>query len=724
MRIKKTIILAVLSICVQGLAFNQSLESESKVLKTIKKHLLETIWIEFAPSPLMKDSLSNPSKIFGPFEADGSWSDINEKSKKDNQSLFEEHLSRTLQLSYFYTRNRSHNPYELEIKNIILKSLQYWIDKNPINANWWYNEIGVPNTIYRIVLLMENELPPATFKACMKILERSQIKLTGQNLLWLAQINIARGCLQNDSKTVANAFRAIQKELTDSLNEGICPDYSFHQHGHLLYSGGYGAGFALYAARLSFLAHHTMYAFPENKIAIICHFILDGEQWMIIGKAFDFSTMGREISRKKNDDGVVLEYASEYMLRQEPDCLEEMRALRKRVSQNNNPFIDFKPYGNRYYWNSDYMVHRREGYFFSVHNSSLRMLGSESINGEGLKSYHLGDGCTNLQLTGKEFDSIFPVWDWQKIPGITYIHNGQNVPRIDGYNGFKGKTSFVGGISDGEYGMAVLDFNKDSVIGHKAWFCFDHEIACLGANLQSQNGQSLYTSVNQCLLNGKVYVKSTSLRSVNEGDSILEKVIWVHHNNVLYFFPEQEVVNIINKTQKGSWHDINLGGNESQINLKIFGLYIEHTKKNSSNNYNYIIMPCVSLEKADEKVRLNAVQVIQNTAFLQAVYHRDLKILQAAFYQPTEVELPDALKIDVDHPCLLMLHQRKGEIALYLSNPENKPEDVKVSLSKNLYGENCIWDAKMKKSILSVHLPEGLKAGSTVQVSLHTITEN
>ena len=346
------------------------------------------------------------------------------------------------------------------------------------------------------------------------------------------------------------------------------------------------------------------------------------------------------------------------------------------------------------------------------------MLGSESINGEGLKSYHLGDGVVNLQVTGNEFESIFPVWDWQKLPGITYVQNHQDVPRIEGYEGFRGKTSFVGGISDGMYGMAFMDYKKDSVVAHKAWFCFDKEIVCLGSNIISQRSLPLYTSVNQCLLNGDVYVKSSGIRLLHEGDTVIEHVNWIHHNRVLYLFPETNTAEILNKFRTGSWHDINEGGNASSMFLKVFGLYIEHEKNTVPANYYYIIVPGVNFSNADSTVKSNPIQVIQNNVSVQAVYHKELKISLVAFYQPANIELNKPLKLGVDKSCLLMLHEEKGMMRLYISNPENKGGIVNVAISLKLSGKGCKWNEKTKQTIVSVNLPTGREAGSTVATIL------
>src|SRR5947208_3528799 len=100
--------------------------------------------------------------------------------------------------------------------------------------------------------------------------------------------------------------------------------------------------------------------------------------------------------------------------------------------------------GNKHFWCSDYITHHRPGWFTSVKMFSTRMFNAELVNNEGMRSQHLSDGANFIYLTGDEYLDIFPVWDWNKIPGTTVE---QAPPSRDELK-VKGKTSFVGGVSD------------------------------------------------------------------------------------------------------------------------------------------------------------------------------------------------------------------------------------------------------------------------------------
>src|SRR5262249_42865783 len=153
----------------------------------------------------------------------------------------------------------------------------------------------------------------------------------------------------------------------------------------------------------------------------------------------------------------------------------------------------------RHFWCSDYMAHHGQGWFASVRMFSNRLINTEIVNDEGKKSQHLADGCNLLYLTGDEYFDIFPVWDWTKIPGTT---SEQTLDLEGGHHGIgtHGATSFVGGVSDGQFGVAAMQLARGKLAARKAWFFFGDEYLCLGAGINDSSKQDVVTTVNQCRL--------------------------------------------------------------------------------------------------------------------------------------------------------------------------------------------------------------------------------
>src|SRR5439155_19057204 len=119
-------------------------------------------------------------------------------------------------------------------------------------------------------------------------------KWTGQNLVWGVNNQILRGLIENDADTVAAAYTRLYEEVRISTDEGIQPDFSFHQHGAQLYNGGYGLGFAQDVPRLVRFSWGTSWQIPDDRLQVLCGYLLDGEQWMMHKQRIDDSTVSRQ----------------------------------------------------------------------------------------------------------------------------------------------------------------------------------------------------------------------------------------------------------------------------------------------------------------------------------------------------------------------------------------------------------------------------------------------
>ena len=137
--------------------------------------------------------------------------------------------------------------------------------------------------------------------------------------------------------------------------------------------------------------------------------------------------------------------------------------------------------GNKHFWRSDMTVHRRPTWYASVKMSSTRVIGAETCNGENLLGLHLGDGVTYFYRTGDEYNDLFPVWDWRRLPGTTCRQDqGSLVPNA---KACRGRSNLVGGLSDGERGIAAMEYIRDGLRARKAWFFLDRAVVCLGAGI-------------------------------------------------------------------------------------------------------------------------------------------------------------------------------------------------------------------------------------------------
>ncbi len=639
-----------------------------------------------------KTLLRKAHRILRSLREDGTWKDVDYASRNRSAWRAAKHLDRCLLLARAARLSGSR-----VYARAALASLRFWLKKDPRNPNWWWNEIGVPRRIGETALLLQKRLEPGDTKKVLEILRRSRWKgWTGQNLVWGVTIQVLRGLLEGSAGTAGRAFRRMYREIriVGPAREGIQADMSFHQHGRVLYSGGYGAGFTADAGRFLSFARGTAFAAPREKTDLLLSYVLDGQRWMIRGAYWDYGVMGREISRAgRNALGILPGLKALEPLAGKR--LPELRAMEARLlgDEKAPPFA-----GNKHFWCSDYMAHHRPGFFASVRMFSTRVDNTDwPCNREGLKSHHLADGANLLYLRGDEYKDVFPCWDWKKIPGTTVEQEPGPLKPDPALIRTRGKTSFVGGVSDGRHGLAAMDLFRGKLRARKTWFFFDRGYLCAGAGITCPTGNPAATTVNQCLLSGPVTARG-SAAPLPGGTRLLHGPAWVRHHGVLYLFPRPCSLHLENRVRRGRWSDIGTGSSK-EVRLPVFTLWIDHGKNPAGASYSYLVLPGAGRGKEDSLLRNPPAEVLSSDPDLMAFRWKN--VTAAAFFRPGRVEAGSPA-FAVDQPCLALLVQRKGALEISLSNPRNAPLQVRVEVFRP-FACRALFQ-----------LPGGLEAGKTV----------
>jgi chondroitin AC lyase len=636
---------------------------------------------------------------------DGAWEDVDYKTQARSMWPSGKHLDRTLTMARALRLSRESNngAPDTGLAAAVNKALVWWFEKDLHNPNWWWNEIGVPQLCGEIMLLAQPDLPPEMIHRGIEIMKRSVwTKWTGQNLVWGCGNQVMRGCLENDPSVVDEAFKRMYEEVrvVPPDKEGIQVDQSFHQHGPQLYNGAYGLDFGNDVGRFFACAWGTRFQIPGDKLKIYTDYVLDGQQWMIRGATFDWAAVGREITRPGKaaalrdwSRGPVSPKGGAYSL---PQVMQTIAAL---SVPRRDEFANFaarlrgeqdapEVTGNRHFWCSDYMVHRRGPWMASVRMFSDRLWNSELVNEEGKKSHHVADGMTLIYRGGDEYRDVFPCWDWDLVPGTTAEQSGNDPEKIlpKGIHE-KGKTSFVGGASDGTFGVATMDLQRGRLSAKKAWFFFDDSFVALGCDITCDSDNAVATNVNQCLKRGDV----SSARGEPDGWD----ATW--HDHVVYLVPQGAKVIHAAGPRTGRWSDIGTGSDEP-VTKDVFSLTIAHGEHPRGASYGYIVLPDVpsaaEMPQRSQQAVAN-LEVISNTPQVQAVRNRALGVTGVIFREPGE-----AGGVKVDQPCIVLVNARDGKIAI--ANPKNQPLTVNVTLTKPITRE------------LTFDLPAGPMAGSSV----------
>ena len=636
---------------------------------------------------------------------EGAWSDIDYTNQ--DKAMWESawHTKRLLEMARVYASSDLPLSGSHRLLERIRRGLTFWLVEETRARGWYHQQLFVPHNLGQVCLLLGEKVPRAQRDAIVKRLrQRSsfsgrQSLRTGSNLLTFARNNVLLGCLENSAEDIAQAFEYAAKELKVTTQDGIQSDQSYHQHGACLHMTTYGTSYSINFARLAWLGQGTAFAFPEDKLTILFDFILDGQRWFVRGAEFDYLTAGRALARE-HTVGPTRMLPQWRFMAEIPGARHQERRDFFAEMKGELPPVESELVGNRFFWRSAMMVHRRQGYYASVRMLADNIASTDKVNYENLFGHHLSDGAMCLMRSGNEYAGIYPLWNWRCLPGTT-VEDGN--PPLEWKNlRTQGVRPFVGGVSDGDYGLAAMDFARGPLTGErlryhrahrinaaavtltarKAWFFFDREMVCLGAGITGKTGRPVSTTLNQCRLNGKV-TASEGVQLGAEG-AVFSGPAWIHHDGIGYLLSEGGRANLETKEKTGSWESINQSRPGTTITEPVFNLWLDHGKKPREERYVYHILPDVDAADMAPLSQQRDIEVLSNSSELQAVRHKRLGITAAAFYSPGKLEVASEADLAVDSSCILLVRELpNNRLRLALSKPDASaavPTAVTVSI--------------------------------------------
>jgi chondroitin AC lyase len=638
---------------------------------------------------LPKTSPNEAAKLCVELKADGSWADVDYASKSRSSWPPCTHLTRALGLVVYARREDTSADESAKCIVAAHRAIAYWQQHDYQCPNWWYNEIGVPKILGNLALLLDQDLnaDERTY-ITGTVLPRSNVgSMTGQNRVWLAANGVMLAALLADENLMRTATGVIQEELRVGTGEGIQPDWSFQQHGPQQQFGNYGMAYAVEMSRWVTVLRGTPWAFPADKAGILRDYLLDGESWVIWRGLMDISACGRQLFPNSpwSKAGVVRGTMRAMAVADTTHAGEYLGFVQRNQPGATNDLI-----GDRYFWRSDYLIHRRAEFMTTLKMSSDRVIGGETVNSENLSGLHLADGATYFYRSGHEYDDIFPAWDWRLIPGVTCQLDNTSLrwPAAD----LKRGAEFVGGVSDGTNACAAMNFHRDGLRAKKAWFFLGDTVVCLGADISATGNQPVVTTLNQCLLKTAVTVRRDGkVESLGDAAKNLSGADWVEQDGLRYTRLEPEALQFSATNQTGNWHTVfdSPAAPKADVAKDIFTLWIDHGTNASFGSYAYSVAPAE--ETVDQEIK-----ILSNSGQVQAVKIGVGKnnFVAAVFWRAGSADL-DGTSVKANAPCLLLLNAAHVTV----SDPTQKLKTLQLEING-------------KSTVIS--LPQGDAAGNSV----------
>jgi chondroitin AC lyase len=658
---------------------------------------------------LLRDILAQevrPSSVqawVGDQRPDGTWPDIDyiDTSKTGFQHRI--HLERILGMSIAFRKAGSRYTGDPKVRQAVMRAIGHWAHKDYICQNWWWNEIGTPDMMIRALLVIDDDIDPALREPAFRIARRANLDSgfgarPGGDLIKIAGLLGVQGLYRRDAATVERVIRVMAGEIRTTEGRGLKPDMSFHHRTDKVISTlSYGLAYPQTFSYWATLMRGTRFHFPDSAMRLLVDFFLDGVcKSMAFSSIPDIAARNRDLSRQGDllpfSDAIASRLLSVTEYRR--DELRKVSEVQRGVRKPNFSWNKYFPY-------SEYATHQRPSWYASVRMHSSRQDQNVEFpyNEEGLKMHHLPDGACYTQVTGREYLDIAPVWDWQKIPGTTVLQRDVHPHWSEIQK--KGRSEFVGAVSDGSYGAVAMHLKSvhDPLEARKAWFFFDDEYVCLGSGIRAQSGLPIATTVEQCLQQGPVTVgKEGKSMRLKDGRQVIRDPDWILHGNILYRFPAKGSVQVQTGRASGTWRSINHQdwATDGVVQRDVVKIWFEE-KEHRSDAYAYIVSPFGGEALEGTAMPTTGIRILRNDTAVQAVEHDRLGILQSVFHEAGAFTL-GTRRIAVDKPCLVMIGPSG---VVYVSDPLRRSADITLTI-----------DGIARK----VRMPSGTASGTSARV--------
>ncbi len=575
------------------------------------------------------------------------------------------------------------------LRDAVIRGIENWAERKYTNRNWWYQSIGIPLQSTQTLLTMGDALPPETLRRFRPILDRSKIGMTAQNRLHLATIHFLKGVIYRDAKMVEEGRAVILEEIAFAQpgHEGLQADFSFHQHYAQMQFGNYGLAFLATGALWSGVMKNTRFAWPVEKRRLLADYFENGMRWVIFRDIFDFNACGRQIvgpAQTEKALGARNAICGDF---DAPDAETAGRIADFFADTGNLA-------GNRFFFRSDFMVHRRRNFYFSVKMCSRRVIGSESTNYENELGRHTAAGVFQLLRRGDEYLKIMPLWNWRRLPGLTALQDNSPLRSPDRY--YYNRASLVGGVSDGRNGAAMLQLETDGLSARKSVFTFDDTIVMIGDAITATSEFPVETTIDSRWYRTAVEIQTadggrTTLTDC--GEHRLENVTTIRHDDLEYRFPVPASPVIEIAERSADWTAIQPSfKNQPPVKGKVLTIRLEHGVRPQNAGYCFLITPA-----GDNSAPLPAR--ITSAPGIHAVFDEHRKTGFALFYTPGRVEFPGYGILESAHPAAVLI--RDG--TLTAADPAQQEERFRFRLgNRELEGA----------------FPQGVHAGESIQIPL------
>lgn len=619
----------------------------------------------------------------------------------------------------------------------------YNVEKQ-LYGNWWHWEIGIPQALGSTVILMYEDLTQEQIDKFYATLYRfnqdptvvykvqgwGTMEMTSANLMdtsLVAALRSAIGNTQDGIGAAVNALGTVTGFVTEG--DGFYEDGSCIQHSNLAYTGGYGLTLLKGIERILLLSNDTAWQASADDLESVYTWIWEGYRPLFADGAMMDMVSGRSIARPSHTeletgrgileaivllaDGApedrkeqLLSFAKKQVLAGAENLdtfysgmeASSMIAAKQLAADDSVEADDGTPY-TKIFGSMDKATIHREGYTLGISMFSSRTGNFEYMNKENTKGWHISDGALFLYNgdAGQFSNNYWNTIDPHRLPGITTDHTeGTNYESGLAYTSDK---DYAGGSSvEDLYATIAMDFHGQNtdLTAKKAWFAFDDEVVALGTDISGitkdtetiiENKQIRDDGSNALVVDGE-----ETQAELGESSAAGVEYAWIEGNSgtdsIGYYFPEGEDLEIKREARTGSFQDINgavadgAAGSED-VTRDYLSLAVSHGDgtEEGAEDYAYVLLPGRTEEETAEYASGSEIEIISNTAEVQAAADRSSGASGYQFWTAAS-----AGNVSADQASSVTMKEEDGTLKLGISDPSQTQDSVTIHVSgyKNL----------------------------------------
>ncbi|MDI3417511.1 polysaccharide lyase 8 family protein [Streptomyces luteolus] len=598
-------------------------------------------------------------------------------------------------------------------------------------GNWYSWEIGAPQALLDVAVLMHEHLDAAQIAATVRAVDHfvpdSKVAeytgtSTGANRIDLCRVLALRGILDGTAAKVALARDAMSPTFPYvTKGDGLYADGSLIQHTNVPYTGSYGAVLIDGTGRLLALLDGSSWQVTDPKRQLFLDAVeaayapclhdglmMDGVSGRAISRGL---TAGDPLGVQQDDHlrghaviGSVLvlaqgasaaeaarwkALAKGWFTRDRYADVRSGRTLGVAALSRANALLDDaavkpapEPLGHRLFPSMDRAVHRTSAFTASLSMASKRITYYENGNGENVRGWHTGSGMLYWWAGdangGQYSDGYWPTVDPYRLPGTT-----ASLKKLaDGEGGTWGAatpdTTWVGGASDGTYATVAQHLLglSSTLTARKSWFFLDDAIVCLGAGITATDGSGVQTVIDNRNLGPDGAARLLVDGRVRETNGTVD-ARWAHlDGHAGYVFPGGTRLGTLREARTGTWKDINGGGSTDPVTRRYVTLTADHGTDPDDASYAYVVLPGASRPRtAARAADRDWLVQLANSARAQGIRVPSLGFTGVTFWEPETVG-----KVTADAPvCVQIVERRDGTAVLTVSDPRRAVRGLRLT---------------------------------------------